>query len=89
MGYAGLVGVILPFFQLLPVLLVVHPVQLSHFLYFVQVHHETLLIRVVLFDALSTEDGQVIRAIEMLNSLVVLVAEEALDAILIFEVQVS
>ena len=88
MGDASLVGVILPFLQLLPVLLVVHSVQLSHFLYFVQVHHEALLIRVVLFDALSTEDGQVIRAIEMLNSLIVLVAEEALNAILIFKVQV-
>ena len=43
----------------------------------------------VLLDALSAENGQMIWAIEMLNTLVVFLTEQALDAVLIFEIQVS
>ena len=43
----------------------------------------------VLLDAFSTKDSQMIRAVKVLHPLVVLFAEEALDAVLVLEIQIS
>jgi len=43
----------------------------------------------ILFNALSTEHCEMIRAVEMLYPLIVLVAKEALDAVFIFKIQIS
>lgn len=85
----SLIGIILPFLELLTVLLVVHSVQFPHLFDLVEVDNEALLVSVVLLDAFPAEDGQVVRAVEMLDSLVVLVAEQALDAVLVLKVQVA
>jgi len=62
--------------------------HLPHLFNFIEVYHEAPLVGMVLFDALSTEDSQVIGAVEVLYSLVVLLAQEALDAFFIFKVNV-
>ena len=43
----------------------------------------------ILLDALSTEDSEVIRAIEMLHSLVMLVTQQTLYAVLVFKIDVA
>ena len=60
LGNTSLISIILPFLELLAILLVVHAVELPHLLDLVQVDHEAFLVRVVLLDALSTEDGQMV-----------------------------
>jgi len=44
---------------------------------------------VVLLDALSAKHSQVVRAVEVLHSLVVLVAQQTVDAVFIFKVDIS
>lgn len=85
----ALIGVVLPLLELLLVHLLVEPVHFAHLLDLVQVHHEAPLVSVILFDALSTEDGQVIGAVEVLDPLVMPVAKQAVDTLLIFKVYVS
>lgn len=60
----------------------------THLLDFVEVDHETALISVVLFDTLPTEDSKMVGAVEVLDPLIMLVAQKAIDAILIFEVDI-
>jgi len=43
----------------------------------------------VFLDAFSTENGQVIGAIEVLDSLIMLVAEKAINNLFIFKVDIS
>ena len=62
--------------------------HLSHLLYLVEVNDETALIRVVFLDALAAKDGQVIGAIKMLHTLIVFFTNKAVDALLIFKVDV-
>ena len=63
--------------------------HLAHFLNLVKVNHKASFIGVVLLDAFSTKDGLVVRAIEVLHSLLVLLAEQTVDAFLIVVVNVS
>jgi len=63
--------------------------KLSHFLNLVKIHNKAFLVCMILFNALSTEYCEMIRAVEMLYPLIVLVAKEALDAVFIFEIQIS
>jgi len=65
------------------------PLQLPHFLNFIEVHHEALLVRVFNLNALSAEDGAVIRAVEMHYPLVVRHAELALHSLGAFVVEVN
>jgi hypothetical protein len=69
--------------------LLVEPVHFSHLLDLVQVHDETPLVGVIFLDALSAEHRKVVGAIKVLDSLVVLVAQQAVDALLVLEVNVS
>ena len=43
----------------------------------------------ILLNALSTEHCEMIRAVEMLYPLIVLVTKKALNAVFIFEIQIS
>ena len=61
----------------------------SHFLDLIEIYHKAPLISMILLDALSTEDSEVIRAIEMLHSLVVLVTQQTLYAVLVFKIDVT
>lgn len=61
----------------------------THLFDFIEVHDEAPLISMVFLDAFSTENGQVIGAIEVLDSLIMLVAEKAINNLFIFKVDIS
>ena len=63
--------------------------QLPHPLDLIQVHHEALVVRVVLLDALPAEHCQVVRTVEVLDPLLVLVAHLLLQSVLVILVQVE
>lgn len=72
--------------------LVLHDVlllELTHALDFVQVDNETLVIAMLGLDALSTEDIQVVRAVEVLYPLGVLLAKLLRQAILVLVVELK
>lgn len=83
------VGVVLARLQLLPIECLVLLVHLAHLLDLVEVDYEARLVRVVLFDALAAEHSQVVGTIEVLHSLVVLLTYQAIDAFLVFKVDVA
>lgn len=64
-------------------------VHLAHLFDLVEVDDETALVRVVLFDTLSTENSEVIRAVEVLQTLVMLLAYQAINALLVLKVDVA
>mgnify|MGYP000182749724 CR=1 FL=1 len=80
------VGLVLSLVELLLVLVHVALVHLTHFLDFIQVYNEAALVRVVLLDALAAKHRIMIGTIEVLHALFMPLAEQALDAILVFEV---
>ena len=61
----------------------------SHLLNLVEVDNETALISVVLLNTLSTEHSEMIGAVEVLHSLIMLVTQQAVDAIFVFEVYIA
>ena len=63
--------------------------QLPHPLDLVQIDHKALVVRMVLLDALSAEDSQVVGTVEVLDPLLVLVAHLLLKGVLIILVQVE
>lgn len=63
--------------------------HLPHFLDFVKVYDEASFVSVILLNAFPTKHGEVVGAVEVLDSLVMLVTEETVDAFFIFEVDVS
>ena len=60
-----------------------------HFLNLIQVHNEAALVRMVLLDAFTAEYGQMVRAVEVLHSLVMLLANQAINTLLIFKIYVT
>lgn len=72
--------------DLLPVELHVAFLKLAHLLDFVKVDDEALLQVVELPDALSAKDGGMLGAIEVLDPLVVLLAQVGLDVLVLREV---
>mmetsp|Transcript_31161 Transcript_31161/g.47662 ORF Transcript_31161/g.47662 Transcript_31161/m.47662 type:complete len:219 (-) Transcript_31161:387-1043(-) len=82
------IGLVLANFQLLLVHEVILLMHFPHLFDFVKVYDEATLVGVVLLDALSAEDGEMVRAVEVLHTLVVFVAYQAVDALLVFEVDV-
>ena len=62
--------------------------HLPHLLDLIQVYNEAALVRVVFLDALSTKYSQMVGAIEMLNSLIMLVTKEAFNYTVIFEINI-
>ena len=83
------VSLVFSLVKLFLILLDVGFMHFPHLLDFVKIDNEALLIGMVFFDALPAEYGQMIRTVEVLDPLVMPFAEEALDAILIFEIQFS
>lgn len=70
--------------------------QFAHALDLIQINHEAGIVRVMQSDALSAEHGQVIWAIEVLHTILMLTAELLLQSILVvlacttlFKVEVS
>lgn len=84
-----LVGIILSLFQLTFVHLLIHSMHFPHLLDLIQVDNETALISVVLLDALPTENSEMVGAVEVLHSLIMLVAQETIDAVFVFKVDIS
>ena len=60
-----------------------------HLLNFVKVDNEAALVCVILLDALATEHRPMVRAIEMLYTLLVSLAYQAIDAFLVLEIYVT
>ena len=86
---AALPRLVFPLFELLLVHLLVESVHFAHLLDFVQVHNEASLVGMVLLDAFTTENGEVVRAVEVLDPLVMLLAQQTVDTIFILEIDVS
>jgi hypothetical protein len=63
--------------------------KLSHLLDLVQVYHEALLVCVLLLDALSAEDGEMVGAVEVLHSLLVVVANFGLQILFILFIELN
>ena len=75
--------------QLLRILTHVLPMHLPHLFNLIQINDKAPLIGVVLLNALPAEDRLVVRAVEVLHSLVVFLAEEAIDAFFVLEIDIS
>lgn len=58
--------------------------QLPHPLDLVQINHKTLIVRMELLDTLPAENGLMIRAVEVLNSLLMFIAQFLLKVVFIF-----
>ena len=86
---ATLVGIVFSLLQLTFVHLLIHAMHFSHLLYLVEVDNETALISVVLLNTLPTEHSEMIGAVEVLHSLIMLVTQQAVDAIFILEVDIA
>ena len=63
--------------------------HLSHLFNLIQINYKTPFISVIFFDAFSAEHGQMLRTIEVLDSLVMLIAQKTVDAFFVFEVDIS
>ena len=63
--------------------------KLPHTLDFIQVHDEAIVVAVQWFDAFSTEDRQVIRAVEVLDTLWMLLAELLTESLFILVLEVE
>lgn len=63
--------------------------HLAHFLDLVEVDNEAGFVSVVLLDAFPTENCQVVRAVKMLYSLVVLLAYQTVYALLVLKINIS
>ena len=83
------VSTVLSNLQLLRIHKLVLAVHLAHLLNLVQVDNEATFIRVVLFNALTAEDGPVVGAVKVLDALIVPLAEKAVDALFVFEVDIA
>lgn len=88
LGDATLVGPIRSLLQLLLIHLLVEPVHLAHLFNFIEIDDEAAFVSMVLLDALAAEHSEVVGAVKVLHALVVLVAQQAVDALLVFEVDV-
>ena len=63
--------------------------QLPHSLDLVEVDHEAGVVRVVQLDALATKNSEVVRAVEVLNSIRVLLAQLFAEVFFIFLIEVE
>jgi hypothetical protein len=86
---ARLICPVFPLVELFLVLLLIQSVHLSHFFNFVQVNNKASLVGMVFLNAFSAEDCQMVGAVEVLHSLVVLVAKQTVDALFILKIDIS
>jgi len=77
------------FARLFLILLDVKLLQLPHPLNLVEVHYETLVVRVVLLDALSAKNCQMIRAVEMLDPLGVVFTKLVSEGLFVFVIEIK
>ena len=63
--------------------------HLPHFLDLVKIDHKASFIGVVFLDTLAAKDGEVIRTVEMLDALIVFFTEQAINALLVFEIDIA
>ena len=90
LGDAALVGIIFPFFELLGIHLLIFTMHLPHFLDFIKIDNKAPLICMVLLDTLPTENCQMIRAVKMLDPLIMLLTEQGLRLeVLVFKIDIS
>ena len=61
----------------------------SHFLNFVKVDNEASLISVVLFDAFSAKNSEMVWTVEMLHPLIMFVTKQTFDTIFILKIDIS
>ena len=87
--HTALVGFIFPHLQLSLVQLRILPVHFAHLLDLIKIHDEALLISVVLLYAFSAKYRQMVGAIEMLHSLVMLIAQKTVDTLIIFKIDIT
>ena len=83
------IRLVLPLTQLLLVFINVSLVHFAHLFNLIQIDHEAPLVRVVLLDALSTEHRSMVTAIEVLNALIMTLAQQRLNALLVLEIEHS
>jgi hypothetical protein len=83
------VGTIFADLQLLRVHHLILAVHLPHLFNLVKIDNETSLVRVVFFNTFAAKDGQMIRTVKMLNTLIMFFTEQAVDAFFVFEVDVA
>lgn len=88
LGDARLVGSVRPLLQLFLIGLLVKPVHFTHLLDLIQVHNEATLVRMVFLDALAAKYREVVGAIEVLHALIVLIAQQAVDALFVLKVNI-
>jgi hypothetical protein len=85
-GWAGMPHIAFtstaPHINLLLIELHVALLKLAHFFNFIKVNHKALLHTVKLANALSTEDGGMLRTIEVFDALIVLLTQVRLDIIM-------
>jgi hypothetical protein len=61
----------------------------THLFYFVKIDNKTALIGMILFDAFTAENGQMVGTIKVLDPLIMLIAKEAVNALLFLKIDVS
>jgi len=81
-------GLVFSLLELFLVHLLVHPVHFSHLLDLVEVNHKAAFVSMVFLDAFSAEHGQVVGAVKVLDALVVSLAQQAVNAVFVLEVDV-
>ena len=89
LGDAALPRLIFPLIELLLIHLLVESVHFAHLFEFIQVDYEASFIGVVLLDAFAAKNGEVVGAVEVLDSLVMLLTEQTVNALLVLKIDVS
>ena len=74
LGHTTLISIIFSLCELLLVKILILAMHFAHSLNLIEVNNEAFLVGVLLLDALSTEYSQMVRAVKVLHSLVVLFA---------------
>jgi hypothetical protein len=61
----------------------------AHLFNFVKIDNEASLVVMIFLDTLTTKHCQMVRAVEVLDSLLVFLAQQTVDAHFVFEIYVS
>ena len=83
------VSTILSLLELFLIHLLIKSVHLPHFFDFIKINDKASLISMIFLDTFSTKHSQMIRTVKMLNSLIMLITQQAIYHILVFEIDIS
>ena len=86
--YTTLISPVFSFFKLLFIHLLIQSMHFAHLFDFIKINDEASFISVVLLNALSAKDSEMIWAIEMLHPLVMFFTEQTVNTRFVFEVNV-